>query len=433
VSRTAAGMALALLLAGAAVVIAVQRMPAADGGVPTARVVRGPVDLAVHATGELRAGRSVTLLAPSAGGTLQLVRLAPAGSAVEAGDVVMEFNPAEQQHALEQSRSEVLEAEQEILKLRADAAVQQAQDEVALVTARFDVRRAELDALGNELIGAIDAQKNVLSLEEARRRLAQIEEDVQSRALTHRASLAVLEERRNKARLAVQRAEQVIESLVVRSPIDGLVSLKQNQDASGGFFFTGMVLPEYRVGDQVWPGRPVADVLDAAQMEIRARVSETDRANVAPGQAAEIHVDALPSERFRGEIRALSGMASRGGGFFGEAGATRQFDAVFGLASADARLRPGASVRVVVAGRQLESALHLPRQAVFERDGKPIVHVRDGDRFTPREVRIAARTESRVVVEGLDEGVEVALIDPDARQQPAAVPAGPMPGAGGGV
>jgi hypothetical protein len=42
-----------------------------------------------------------------------------------------------------------------------------AQDEVALLTARFDVRRAELAAANNELLPAIEAQKNRLSLEEA--------------------------------------------------------------------------------------------------------------------------------------------------------------------------------------------------------------------------------------------------------------------------
>ena len=85
--------------------------------------------------------------------------------------------------------------------MKADAAVQGAQDDVALLTARFDVRRTELDASGNEFIGAVDAQKNILSHEEARRRLAQLLEDVKSRAATNQASLAVVQEKRTKAQL----------------------------------------------------------------------------------------------------------------------------------------------------------------------------------------------------------------------------------------
>ena len=92
----------------------------------------------------------MTLVAPPVGGMLRIVTLVPTGGAVKSGDVVMEFDPADQQYALEQARSELEEAEQDIVKMKADATVQAAQDQVALLTARYDVRRAELDVSGNE-------------------------------------------------------------------------------------------------------------------------------------------------------------------------------------------------------------------------------------------------------------------------------------------
>ena len=123
--------------------------------------------------------------------------------------------------------------------MKADGAAQAAQDEVALLTAKFEVRRAELDASGNEFVGAIDAQKNLLSLEEAKRRLTQLEEDMKSRAATSQASLAVAQEKRNKATLAVQRAQSVIESLQLKSPMDGIVMIKDNRDAAGNMMMWG--------------------------------------------------------------------------------------------------------------------------------------------------------------------------------------------------
>src|SRR5688500_6318396 len=152
---------------------AVPKLPDRGLGVPTARVAKSPLKLTVHASGDLRAGRTMTLVTPPVGGMLRIVKLIQTGMPVKMNEVVMEFDPAEQQFALEQARSELAEADQEIVKMRADAAVQNAQDDVALLTARFDVRRAELDVTGNEMIVPIDAQKNVLWLEEARRRMAQ--------------------------------------------------------------------------------------------------------------------------------------------------------------------------------------------------------------------------------------------------------------------
>ena len=423
-----AAIGVAVIGLGAAITIAVPTLPERTSTLPTARVSKTPLKLTVHATGDLRAGRTVTLVAPPVGGgSLRIVKLVATGMPVKANDVVMEFDPADQQFALDQAKSELAEAEQEIVKMKADAEVQKAQDDVALLTARFDVRRGELDTTGNEFIAAIDAQKNVLSLEEARRRLAQLQEDVKSRAETNKASLLVVEEKRTKASLAMQRAQQVIESLVLRSPLDGVVSLKENRDSAGGFFF-GQPLPEYREGDQVGPGRAVADVFESGRMEVRAKIDENDRGNLTAGQQASVSVDALPGEMFTARVGALAGLANRA---FWESSATRLFDVTFQFDKPDPRLRAGTSARVVIEGSTLTGALHVPKQAVFTRAGKNHVFVRVGDRFEEREVKVTQRTESRLVVEGLSDGVEIALVDPNARPAGAAQPSAPaVPAAG---
>ena len=428
---TWAVVALVVIAVGTAMAIAVPRLPDRGNATPTARVMKGALKLTVHATGELRAGRTMTLVAPPVGGMLRIVNLVPTGGAVKSGDTVMEFDPADQQYALEQARSELEEAEQGIVKMKADSTVQVAQDQVALLTARFDVRRAELDVSGSEFYSAIDSQKHALSLEEAKRRLAQLDEDVKSRSVTNQASLAVSEERRNKARLAMQRAQQIIESLVMRAPIDGVVSLKENRDASGGFFFFGMVLPEYRQGDSVWPGRPVADVIESGRMEVRAKVDENDRANLTTNQPAAIFVDTLPGSTFKGRVGTLSELANRAS-FFEASSINRQFDVVFQFEQPDPRLKAGSSARVVIEGKEVADALHVPRQAGFDKNGKNHVFVKVGDRFEQREVKVIQRTESRVAVSGLAAGTEVALVDPSSTARPSsASSASPMPAAGG--
>ena len=60
-------------------------------------------------------------------------------------------------------------------------AIRNNQDQVDLLTARFGVRRSELEVKRNELLSSIDAKKNELSLEEAKRRLQQLESDIKSR------------------------------------------------------------------------------------------------------------------------------------------------------------------------------------------------------------------------------------------------------------
>jgi len=400
-------------------------IPEKRSSVPTAKVVRGPLKLTVFATGELRAGRTMSLMAPPAGGSLRIVKLLQTGAPARKDDVVIEFDPADQQFALEQAKTDLAEAEQQIVKMKADNAVQASQDMLDILSARYNVRRGELDAAGNEFIGAIEAQKNTLTLEENRRRLEQLEQDAKQRAVTSAAALAVLDERRTKATLAMERARGIIDNLVVTSPIDGIISVKENRDGQF-FFFSGMVLPQYREGDTTFSGRNIADVVESGRMEVRAKVTEVDRDNLKAGQAATVQVDALPGRTFNAKVGALSGGAARGSFF--ETSAVRQFDIGLELEKPDPLMRAGSSLRVVIDGDEIPNALHVPRQGVFEKNGKNFVYLQIGDRFDRRDVKVVNRTEGRAAIDGLHEGDVIALVDPDVASQRTKTASGPATG-----
>ncbi len=397
-------------------------------GVPTARVVSGPMRLDVRTVGEMRAGRVVTLSAPAAGSSLRVVRIAETGTAVHAGEVVIEFDPADQLYAVEQSQSELAEAEQQIVRLRADLDAQLAQDQVGLLTARFDVRRAELDAkIPERLVSGIDFKKRTLAVEETKRRLAQLDHDALSRTITGRAGVAVVEERRNRSRLSAERSKQIIDSLDVRSPIDGLVVIRENRDAMGGMFFAGLSLPEFRGGDSVASGRAVMDVFATGDMEIRAKVSEQERSNIAVGQAATLQSDSLAGRAFSAHVSAIAGSASRPGE---NTGPLRQFDVSLKPDQAVSGLGAGTTVRIVITGSEIGHVLTIPRQAVFQKNGNTIVYLREGDRFDAKAVKTTYRSESRIAIEGVPEGAEVALVNPEiaaavtGAAKPASTPTG---------
>jgi len=414
-------IAAALVLAGLGIAFAIQQLRPAPRVIPTTRVQKGTLELDVDTPGELRTPHSAMLVAPSVNGTLQIVHLMATGTQVKVGDVVVEFDPSEQEYNLEQSRSQLAEAEQQIAKAKADAAVKTAEDKVALLKARFDVRRAELEVSRNELVSEIDARKNVLNLEEARRRLAQLEQDVNSRAASNTASIALLEEKRQTALLGMKQAQRNIDSMQVKSTINGLVSIKENMDS--GMTFYGMNLPEWREGDLVFPGRFLAEVLDLDQMEVEAKVYESDRSNLNVGQTAEVRLDAQPGPAVQAKVKSIAGMASRND--FGP-NAIGRFEVLFAFQRRENHLRPGISAEVLVRGNQLKDQLYLPTQCLFEKDGRQIVYVRHGDNFEPTAAKVKFRTENRIAVD-LPEGTEVALVNPEElKNQEKTKASGPM-------
>jgi HlyD family secretion protein len=409
VKRWLAG-ALVLALAVAATAAVLADLGSSAPLVPTARARRGAVHVLVHAKGDLRALRSVPLMVPPIGGPVTIIELVANGTAVKGGDIIVAFDPSEQEFALEQATFDLQLADQEIAKAEAEAAAQAADDEVSLLKARFEARRAELDASTNELVGAVLAAQHKLLFVEARDRLAQLEVDVKSRREASTASRAVLRERRMKAQVAVEVARRNIQNLQIRAPFDGFVTLRMNTMAFGGVVFSGAVMPEYRVGDTANPGQLVGDLIDTARVEITARLPEYERANVAAGQSVRISVDAVPGADLQGTVRSASGVASRQ--MFG--GGTRQYDIAIDVAGDTSRIRPGVTAEIAIACQTYDDALHVPRSAVFEVAGKRSVYLRTPGGFEAREVKVVAFTESAAVVEGIEPDAEIALINPNA-------------------
>jgi multidrug resistance efflux pump len=412
--------------------------------IPTARVVREPVEVKIYTIGELRPARTAMIVAPPvAGGTLQIVHIVKTGTRVNERDVVVEFDPSEQEYALEQSQSQLDEADQQIKKMKADQAVRVAQEAVSLMAAQFNVRRAELTCMGNELLGTIEARKNVISLEEARRRLEQLQRNIKSRASSDQADLAVQMVGRTRAMMGMKLAQQNIDNMILRAPISGIVMLGQNLEslmsASGSISISsGMDIPEYREGDQAYAGRLVAQIQNMDQMEILSKVTEIDRGSLNPGQPIDAWVDSRPLKKFTGKIKSLAGSASSSAGAYSyldylEALSTRSFDATFELDPNGEQINPGVTTRVMVRGTNVNDALSVPRQALFQKEGKPVVYVRHAENWEAREIQIKYLTESRAVIEGIAEGTEVALVNPELQKGKTAGKAGPLASILGGT
>jgi HlyD family secretion protein len=453
---------LAMLVGGAyAGYRALQALPERTRQIATAKVLRGDVIVRSYTRGELRAIRSVTLSAPNLFGTVQVTRIAPLGAFAREQDLVVEFDDSEVRSRLEEKQLELDQIDEQVKKAQADLAMRGNQDQVDLLSAQYGVRRADLEVKRNELLSNIDAKKNLLNLEEAKRKLKQLESDIKSRQEQALAEIAVLREKRNKGILELQREKQRLLQVKLLAPMSGLVQ----------------------------PGMPVADVLDLSEMEVIAKVGELDRANLKEGQEATLALDALPDKKLHGNIKTMSGTASSNIFSFDPA---KKFDVVFSIdmrellsalgakpeqiqkilstaeqnrkkpvnapaavappnapapsgpggppvmgfsgpqkftekemANAklppppeedtqfDVLLRPGLLADVEITVEKVANAIHIPMQAVFEKDGKPTVYVRSGNRFEARPIKPLKRSESTIVIaSGVQPGEIVALADP---------------------
>ena len=304
----------------------VQQIPEDESMIALAEVKRGDLVVKTFLRGELRAVRSLTLTAPNIGSQSQITQLAPAGALANRGNLIFELDDSERVAALEDSLLAVEKIQEDLKKAETELDIRKSQDEVEIVRANFQVRRAELEVRRNELISEIDARKNVLTLEEARRRKQKLEEDIKNRLQQREAELAVLREQINKAQLDVDRDRRRIEQSRVLAPMTGLVSVLQNRSGGRGGF--GQSTPDIREGDQIPAGMSVTQLLDLSEMELVTKVEEVERANLKEGQTVVIRLDALPGKTVEGKIERLGNTASTNI-FAGEA--TKKFECIISI------------------------------------------------------------------------------------------------------
>jgi multidrug efflux pump subunit AcrA (membrane-fusion protein) len=190
-----------------------------------------------------------------------------------------------------------------------------------------------------------------------------------------------------------------------------------------------MIVPEFREGDTVQPGRVVATIVDLSSVEVTAKVDEGARTMLSENTPAVVAIDAVQGPWLRAKTKRLGGIPAQG---FRWIAAAPEFEASFRIDRPGMDVRPGMTATVVASAGVVKGVLHLPRQALFQKGGKSVVYARRGGAFVPVEVKVVRLTESRAVLEGLSPDEEVALANPersssseDASPKPVPTPGGP--------
>ncbi|MEZ5320278.1 MAG: efflux RND transporter periplasmic adaptor subunit [Vicinamibacterales bacterium] len=299
--------------AGAALVLAVL-VAACGSGVETTSqaAARTPAEAdaaptgAVRFSGTVEAVRSRAVSVPRLRGTytpMVITYLVKAGTRVEPGDLLVEFDPQEQERLALDSRAEIVDLDGQIAKKVADQRAAQAKDQTELKQAEHDVERAQLAVRTNELVARVEAEKNTLALEQANARLAQLQETYKLKREAEAADLQILQIRRDRAARALDYAERNAELMRIEAPFAGLVVIKTTYKGQSGF-------APYVEGDEVRPGLPIIDIVDTSAMQVRAKVNQADDELVEAGMPAVVRLDGFPQLRFDGRVESVTPLAT---------------------------------------------------------------------------------------------------------------------------
>lgn len=380
-----------------ATALTAQGLPA-EGGAST--VVRGTFVRTLRLNGLIEAVESVAIqtprLAGAGGQSLIITQLAPKGTQVRKGDLVIEFDRQQQLRNALDRRAEWQDLDEQIKKKRADQLAQDAKDATELKKAESDLSLARLEMLKNDMVPRIEAEKNKLSLEAADAKVRQLKTVLTLKRASADADIRILETRRDRLGIVVRQAEQNAERMSVHSPIDGLVVYRQ--------LWRGGQMGEPQEGLEMWPGSALLDVVGSKAMRVRAKVNQADIDQLKTGLLAGVRLDAYPAKTYRARLDQLSPVAVPSS----FSNKVRVFNAIFTIDGGDPALTPDLSAAVDVELERREETLLAPLDAIEYKDGKAFLRVRHGSSVDLRPVTLGPHNDTHIVIaSGAEPGLPV--------------------------
>lgn len=341
----------------------------------TANVVKitpGPVEPILTAFGEIRAQRSLEIRAPRAGSVLWVSESFKDGAEVEAGALILRFDPADAEAELALARADLNARAADLTE--AEAAISLARDDLAAaerqaaLRAQALARQEDLAARGVGSAAAVETAALALSgAEQAvltrRQALQRAEADV----LSTQAGL-------DRQRITVAEAERALAETEVKAEFSGRVDAASV--AVGGLVGTNEVL-----------GR----IIDPTALEVAFRLSTAQFALMVDAEGALI---AAPLTVSVGTgLPETAGRVDRVGAAVGE-GQTGRL--VYARLDASNGLRPGDFVTVAVREPALQNAMVLPATAV---GSGGVLALGAEDRLEEVPVRVLRRQGDDVIID----------------------------------
>ena len=396
------------------------------GEIPVLTVQKEPFVRRVPAQGNLQAVRATPVSVPmGAPGPFRIGWIAQDGTRVKAGEAVIRFDPSAIEKQLVEAEDQLREVRLKIGKTETESSAELRKLEqdaemasLELENARQFLKRDEELFSRNEIIEASIDQTLVAKKEKHAR-----EAQRTRRELTG-AELELLRIDMRRAEAKIQLARKSLQALAVTAPHDGVLILKRDWRGETP-----------RVGDNVWNGQPLAEIPDLSTMEAEVFVLEADAGGLKPGKRAIVALESNPAIPYEATIQRVDSLAKPRL----QGSPVQYFAVTLQLARTDPKvMKPGQRVQANLVLDERKEALLVPRQAVFEREGKLIVYRRKPGGFDPVEVALGPSTMGRVVIDkGIAAGDVLALRDPNrSAEEPEATPGqeGPsVPAPGGPV
>ena len=221
----------------------------------------------------------------------------------------------------------------------------------------------------------------------------------------NQSALAVLDIRKGGHQAKFQQHQSALAQLEVLAPYDGMLVFERNWRGE-----------KASVGQTVFPGSTIAKIPNLEKMQAKLYVLDKNAIDLKMGQKVNLTLDAYPDEKLKGEVLSVSGFSRT----IKRGNPTKYFELMVSIDDQSSTLQPGAKLSASISVADSEVKVVIPIQAIFNEKSENYVYLQQGQNFSKRSVKIAAKNLYFVeIVKGLTNGDVIALSVPDLALQGA--------------
>ena len=414
----------------------------AEGELIVASVTTGPFDHIVLEQGEIESSKNTEVICEvkSRGYTgIPILWVIDEGTKVSEGDKLVELDSSTIEQELKEDRIQVITAEANVTS--AEALVKQAEisreeylqgvfktaeaeilsemqiNEQELLKAKLTLDSSErLVAKGLQNSLQLEAEKFKVAnaqnkLDSAKGRLKVLRELTREKMLVQfdsdiesaQAKLSAFESELLEEKQELEDVEKQLENCIMYAPSDGIVVHANRYSSRGGS-------AEFVVeaGASVRERQAIIRLPDPTQMQVKVKINESRITLIREGMPVRIAVDAIPGLKLKGVVKKVNRYAEPSSFF---SSSIKEYAAFIEILDPPETIRTGMTSEVQIFVEQLEEAVQVPIQGLYEHGGTMYCLVQKGDnQYETREVTIGATNDTMASIDdGLSSGEDIVL------------------------
>lgn len=366
-------------------------------------VKKGPFEVIVTTTGELRAKNETEINVPSELRTVQIwqikiIDLIPEGTIVKQGDYVASLDKTEIMTKLNESNLNVQKWQSELKQAQLDTTLtlRSARDE--MLNQKYLVEQKKLEKDQSKFEAPAILRNAEIEYEKAQRNYDQQVENYKTKVAQAKTKVAIIQADLSKAMNQMDGLMNVMNQLNIIAPQGGMLIYAKSWDGK-----------KIVVGSTVSPWEPtVATLPDLSVMEVVTYVSEVDIQKVKVDQLVEVGLDSDPNKKLKGKINSVASIGEQKPN-----SDAKVFEVVIDILTPDTTLKPAMTTSCKIFCANFKDVLYAPIEAVQRSGSAYFVYVKEKGKTYKQEVRTGMSNETDIMInEGVTENMALLLTTP---------------------